>query len=107
MAGNERLDPGFSKWLNQYVDQMLELHRMARPAPRTIDVWGCRNIGDFMCGFFVGEMIGAATVTFQAMLRREPSADEHMAITAIVEARAPVIRKAFLQYNRNDEPFGV
>ena len=93
------LNSEFSGWLDGYVKQMIQLHRMARPAPRTADIWRCKNLGDFMCGFFVGEVIGAATTTFQAKHGREPSADEHVAIAGIVEGNARDIRDAFLKYN--------
>ncbi len=100
MAGGNHLpDPEFSKWCGSYIDEMLDVHRMARPAPRTSAVWGCSNLGDFMCGFFVGEMIGAITATFQARFGRRPSADEHMAIADAVEARAPEIQDVFLRHN--------
>ena len=78
---------------------MLFVHKTARPAPRTRDVWKCQNLGDFMCGFFVGEMIGAAIATFQAKYRREPSADDHAHIAQIVENSAENIRDAFSKYN--------
>ena len=93
------LDSEFSEWFEGYVVQMIDIHRRASPAPRTADVWGCKNLGDFMCGFFVGEMMGAATSTFQARYRRAPSAQEHGAITDIVEGHAQAIRDVFLKFN--------
>ena len=93
------LDLEFAKWLESYVEQMLHIHRMARPASRTQSVWGCKNLGDFMCGFFVGEMIGAAIATFQARYKREPTAEEHAGMAHTVEAHAEKIRDVFLTYN--------
>ncbi|MDE0525441.1 MAG: hypothetical protein OXI27_02425 [Thaumarchaeota archaeon] len=93
------LAPEFADWLDGYVGQMLDIHRMARPAHRTADVWGCRNVGDFMCGFFVGEMIGAATSALQSRYGREPTAQEHAEIAGIVEKRSDSIRDAFLRFN--------
>lgn len=102
MAGKDGgggLDSEFADWLDGYVEQMLDIHRMARPAPRTADVWGCRNVGDFMCGFFVGEMIGAAVSALQSRHGREPTAQEHAEIASIVEKRSDSIRDAFLRFN--------
>ena len=98
-TGADGLDSDFAAWLDDYTEQMLGLHAAARPSPRTADVWGCRNLGDFMCGFFVGEMLGAATSTFQSRYGRAPSAEEHAAITGVVERHARGVRDAFLRYN--------
>lgn len=102
MSNNKKnqIDSEFTNWLDEYIDQMLQIHKMAKPAPRTIDVWKCKSLGDFMCGFFVGEMIGTATATFQTRYRRGFTADEHTQITNIVEKKSVQIRDAFLKYNR-------
>lgn len=96
---NRRIDAEFTEWLEQYVDQMLQIHKMAKPSPRTIDVWKCKNLGDFMCGFFVGQTIGAATSVFSARYRRDLTADEHAQIADVVEKQSAQIRDAFLKYN--------
>ena len=86
-------------WLDDYINQMLELCQMAKPDPRTSHVWGCENVGDFMCGFFVGQMIGTAVSVFQSKYGRELSAEEHVKITEIVERKSQQIKDSFLRYN--------
>ncbi len=89
----------FIDWLYDYIEQMLQICQMAKPAQRTSDVWGCKNVGDFMCGFFVGQMIGTAISVFQSKYGREPLAEEHTKITEIVEQKSGQIKDAFLRYN--------
>ena len=48
----------------------------------------CENTGDFLCGFFVGEMVGSALSAFQIVHQREPTADEHLEIIELVESHS-------------------
>ncbi|MDA7959540.1 MAG: hypothetical protein MPJ08_02270 [Nitrosopumilus sp.] len=63
------------------------------------DVWRRSNVGDFLCGFFVGEMVGSALSAFQVFHKREPTADEHMEIVKIVEGHSGQIREFFARFN--------
>lgn len=92
------LEREFVEWCELYVLDMLRIHSMARPAPRTARVWGCKNQSDFFCGFFVGEMIGGITVAFQIKNKRDPSAAEHDEITGIVEERGEEIKRLFSSF---------
>ena len=47
----------------------------------------------FLCGFFVGEMVGSALSAFQIVHQREPTADEHLEIIELVESHAKEIKE--------------
>ena len=93
------LDPDFIKQTDNLVVQTLELYKTSGASPRVGQVWECENIGDFLCGFFVGEMVGSALSAFQITHKREPTPDEHMELVSIVEAHAKEIREFFAKFN--------
>ena len=93
------LDPRFREQTNKLISETLELYKSAGASPRISQVWKCENMGDFLCGFFVGEMVGSALSAFQVFHKREPTADEHMEIVEIVEKYSDEITKFFLQFN--------
>ena len=77
------LDNEFKEQTEKLVSETLELYKNAGASPRIGDVWKCENTGDFLCGFFVGEMVGSALSAFQVYHKREPSAEEHMEIVEL------------------------
>ena len=46
------LDPEFKKQTANLIETTLELYKTAGDSNRIQDVWGCKNTGDFLCGFF-------------------------------------------------------
>ena len=95
------LDNEFKEQTEKLVTDTLELYKNAGASPRIGDVWKCRNTGDFLCGFFVGEMVGSALSAFQVYHKREPSAEEHMEIVSIVEKHSEDIVAFFTKFNSN------
>ena len=95
------LDSEFKKQTEKLVTETLELYKNAGASPRISDVWKCENIGDFLCGFFVGEMVGSALSAFQDYHKREPTPDEHMEIVDIVESYTSEIIDFFSKFNNN------
>lgn len=93
------LDPEFSKQTTELIQQTLELYKSAGASPRVGEAWGCENIGDFLCGFFVGEMVGSALSAFQIVHQREPTADEHLEIIELVENHSKEIKEFFAKFN--------
>jgi len=93
------LDPEFKKQTVKLINDTLELYQKSGTSPKVSDVWQCQNIGDFLCGFFVGEMIGSALSAFQIYHKREPTPEEHNEIFEIVESFKDEIRKFFSQFN--------
>ena len=93
------LDTEFAKQTTELVRQTLELYRTAGASPRVGDIWKCQNVGDFLCGFFVGEMVGSALSAFQIVHKREPTADEHMEIVGLVEQHSEEIQGFFAKFN--------
>ena len=95
------LDNEFKEQTERLVTETLELYKNAGASPRIGDVWKCENTGDFLCGFFVGEMVGSALSAFQVYHKREPSAEEHMEIVEIVEKYSEEIVIFFTKFNPN------
>ena len=95
------LDNEFKEQTEKLVSETLELYKNAGASPRIGDVWKCDNTGDFLCGFFVGEMVGSALSAFQVYHKREPSAEEHMEIVEIVEKHSDDIVAFFIKFNPN------
>ena len=93
------LDPEFSKQTSSLIEQTLELSKTAGASPRVGELWNCQNVGDFLCGFFVGEMVGSALSAFQIVHKREPTADEHMEIIELVENHSKEIKEFFAKFN--------
>ncbi len=89
------LDPEFTRRTTELILQTLELYKSSKVSPRVDKMWGCENIGNFLCGFFVGEMVGSALCSFQVVHNREPTADEHLEIVKLVEDHAEEIREFF------------
>ena len=94
------LDNEFIKQTNKLVTETLKLYQDAGASPRIGEVWRCENTGDFLCGFFVGEMVGSALSAFQVFHKREPTPQEHMEIVEIVENYSKAITEFFSQFNR-------
>ena len=95
------LDNEFKEQTEKLVSETLDLYQNADASPRIGDVWKCENTGDFLCGFFVGEMVGSALSAFQVYHKREPSAEEHMEIVEIVEKHSENIVAFFTKFNPN------
>jgi len=93
------LDPGFREQTEELIVQTLQVYRSAGASPRAGRVWDCKNAGDFLCGFFVGEMVGSALSAFQIVHKREPTPEEHMEIVEMVEAHSKEIREFFSRFN--------
>jgi len=93
------LDPEFKNQTTNLIQQTLELYKQAGASPRINEVWDCKNTGDFLCGFFVGEMIGSALSAFQVYHKREPTQDEHLEIVNLVEEYSKEIREFFSKFN--------
>ncbi len=93
------LDIEFIKQTDQLIQQTLELYKNAGASPRIAEVWNITNVGDFLCGFFVGEMVGSALSAFQIFHKREPTADEHMEIVTLVENYSKEIQDFFSKFN--------
>ncbi len=93
------LDSEFKKQTVFLIEQTLELYKKAGASPRIGEVWNVERTGDFLCGFFVGEMVGSALSAFQVFHKREPSQEEHMEIVDIVENYAKEIREFFAKFN--------
>ena len=93
------LDPEFIKQTTNLVEQTLELYKKAGASPRISDIWNVERVGDFLCGFFVGEMVGSALSAFQIFHQREPTQEEHMEIVDLVEQYAKDIREFFAKFN--------
>jgi len=91
------LDPEFRKQTITLIEQTLELYKNAGASTRIAQVWNVKNVGDFLCGFFVGEMVGSALSAFQIHHKREPTADEHMEIVALVENNSKEIQEFFFK----------
>jgi hypothetical protein len=93
------LDSEFAKQTTDLILQTLELYKSAGASPRIGETWNCANIGDFLCGFFVGEMVGSALSAFQIVHKREPTPDEHLEIIELVEDHSKEIREFFAKFN--------
>ena len=93
------LDSEFIKQTNKLVNETLKLYQNAGASPRIGEVWRCENTGDFLCGFFVGEMVGSALSAFQVFHKREPTAQEHMEIVEMIENYSEAITVFFSQFN--------
>ena len=93
------LDNEFIKQTNKLITETLKLYQDAGASPRIGEVWRCENTGDFLCGFFVGEMVGSALSAFQVFHKREPTPQEHMEIVEIVENYSKAITEFFSQFN--------
>ncbi len=93
------LDPEFTKQTIDLIEQTLELYKASGSSPRVEQIWNCSSIGDFLCGFFVGEMVGSALSAFQIVHHREPTADEHLEIINLVENYSKEIKEFFSRFN--------
>jgi hypothetical protein len=93
------LDSEFKNQTIQLITNTLELYKQAGASPRIGQVWDCENVGDFLCGFFVGEMVGSALSAFQVVHHREPTPDEHLEIIDIVESHSKDIKDFFSKFN--------
>ncbi|MGY5142684.1 MAG: hypothetical protein ACW9WZ_06530 [Nitrosopumilus sp.] len=93
------LDPEFKNQTTELITNTLELYKQAGASPRVGQVWDCENVGDFLCGFFVGEMVGSALSAFQIVHQREPTPDEHLEIIDLVESHSKDIKDFFSKFN--------
>ncbi len=93
------LDTEFAELTSNLVRQTLDLYKTAGASPRIGEIWNCDNTGDFLCGFFVGEMVGSALSGFQMKYQRDPTPEEHMEIVNLIEAYSTEIREFFAKFN--------
>ena len=93
------LDAEFAKQTTDLITQTIDLYKTAGASPRVGETWDCANVGDFLCGFFVGEMVGSALSAFQIIYKREPTAEEHMEIVELVESYSKEIKEFFNKFN--------
>jgi hypothetical protein len=93
------LDSEFIEQTTKLIQETLELYKAAGASPRVDAVWDCKSIGDFLCGFFVGEMVGSALSAFQIVHKREPTGEEHIEIIELVENFSKEIKDFFAKFN--------
>lgn len=93
------MDAEFVRQTEDLIRQSLDLYKKTTTSPRISQVWNCENVGDFMCGFFVGEMIGSAISAFQIIHKREPTSQEHIEIVELVEKNSKEINEFFSRFN--------
>ena len=93
------LDPTFREQTNSLIRDTLELYKNAGASPRIEEVWKCQNKGDFLCGFFVGEIVGSALSAFQVFHKRQPTAEEHLEIVGLIENYTEEIQEFFAKFN--------
>lgn len=93
------LDEEFTSQTRNLIEQTLELYKSANASPRIGDIWNCEKLGDFLCGFFVGEMVGSALSAFQIFHKREPTAEEHLEIIELIETYSKDIQNFFFKFN--------
>ena len=93
------LDSEFQKQTTNLIKETLELYKISGASPRVGQVWECKAVGDFLCGFFVGEMVGSALSAFQIVHKREPTGEEHLEIIELVERHSKEIKEFFSQFN--------
>ena len=66
------IDPEFVKTTTEFIDKTLEAYKSAGVSPTVGDIWDCENVGDFLCGFFVGELVGSILSAFQYSQKKRP-----------------------------------
>jgi hypothetical protein len=93
------LDSEFKEQTSKLIQDTLDLYKSAGASPRVGQIWDCKNIGDFLCGFFVGEMVGSALSAFQIVHKREPTGEEHIEIIELVENHSIEIKEFFAKFN--------
>ena len=93
------IDPDFVKSSTKLIDQTLEAYKEAGVSTRLTNMWECDNRGDFLCGFFVGELVGSILSAFQYSQKRDPTGEEHLEIVGLVESRSTEIKEFFLKFN--------
>ncbi len=93
------LDSDFKLQTAKLIEETLELYKTSGASPRVGQVWDCKSLGDFLCGFFVGEMVGSALSAFQIVHKREPTEEEHLEIIELVESYSNEILDFFAKFN--------
>ena len=93
------LDTEFTLQTAKLIEETLELYKTSGASPRVGQVWDCKSLGDFLCGFFVGEMVGSALSAFQIVHKREPTGEEHLEIIELVESYSNEILEFFAKFN--------
>ena len=93
------LDSEFKEQTTKLIQDTLELYKSAGASPRVGQIWNCKSVGDFLCGFFVGEMVGSALSAFQIVNKREPTGEEHLEIIELVENHSNEIKDFFAKFN--------
>lgn len=93
------LDAEFARQTEDLIIQTLDLYKKSGASPRVEQIWDCKSIGDFLCGFFVGEMVGSALSAFQIVHKREPTEEEHFEIVSLVENHSDKIKEFFAKFN--------
>ncbi|MBT4325564.1 MAG: hypothetical protein HOD60_01460 [Candidatus Nitrosopelagicus sp.] len=97
------LDNEFKELTEKLIVDTLEVYKnQERQMDQNIKkVWKVDNMGDFSCGYFVGEIVGSALTAFQHHHKREPSEEEHIEIFALLEKHSEDISTFFMNYNSN------
>ena len=93
------IDPEFVKTTIKFIDDTLEAYKVAGVSPKVGDIWGCENVGDFLCGFFVGGLNGSILSEFHHSQNRDPTEEEHFEILGLVESRSKEIKEFFSKFN--------
>jgi len=93
------IDPEFAKNTIKFVDETLEAYKTADVEPSVVNKWDCKNVGDFLCGFFVGGLTGSILSEFHHSQNRDPTGEEHAEIVGLIETRSKEIKEFFSKFN--------
>ena len=70
------IDPEFVKTTTEFIDKTLEAYKAAGVSPTVGDIWDYENGGAFICGCFVGGLLGSILSAFKYTQNRDPTHEE-------------------------------
>ena len=95
------MDKKFADEMRELIREALDMYKASTTSPRVAEVWGCKNVGDFMCGFFVGDMVATLRGAFSLRYKKMPTAEEQGEMVRIVEEYSNEIEGFFARFNRS------
>lgn len=82
----------------EYIEMSLKMFKEADASPRIMAKWTPANQGDFLAGFFVGQVFGTAIAILNMTNKREPDEIEKADVIRMIEGYSDEITECFSRF---------
>ena len=95
------LGNAFQKKAKILLDETAKMYINAAMTDRIHEAWQVKRPGDFMCGFFAGQMFSSLVTMYAVQYKKEPDGEAQREIIGMLEEYADMLVRHFARHNES------